>query len=98
MQKVESQFDPNAFDSNMGTSGSINFETPSLDSEEGGELHMPARHRCDACRIIGLYVTKTFKEKIDRYPSVKSGKKLLSESVVIELMEELCDNQKTFEG
>jgi len=98
MENMESQFNPDAFDANMGTSGSINFETPSLDSEEGGELHMPNRHRCDACRIIALNVAKKFQEKIDLYQSVKSGKKLLTESTVIELMEDLCDNDKSFEG
>merc|ERR1712130_28267 len=95
---IESQFDPKGFESSMGTSGSINFQTPKPDSEEGGEQHMPNRHRCDACRIVGLYAAKKFQEKIDIYPSVKSGKKLLSESTVIELMEDLYDNDKSFEG
>ena len=37
----------------MGEHGTLDFKTPELDSEEGGEQNMPLRHRCDACRIIG---------------------------------------------
>ena len=43
MEEIENQFDSSGFDDNFGSSGKINFQQPSPDSEEGGELHMPFR-------------------------------------------------------
>ena len=36
MEKMSSQFNPNDHDDNMGESGTIDFQQPSYDSEEGG--------------------------------------------------------------
>ena len=53
-QRIEmEQFNPDDFNDNMGSSGTIDFKQPEPDSEAGGEQNMPLRHRCDACRIIG---------------------------------------------
>ena len=60
-QRIEmEQFNPDDFNDNMGSSGTIDFKQPEPDSGAGGEQNMPLRHRCDACRIIGnfLYLTK----------------------------------------
>ena len=43
-------------------------------------------------------MAKKFQDKIDIYPSVKAYKKELTESVVTELIEDLCENDKNYDG
>ena len=43
-------------------------------------------------------MAEKLQEKIDLYPSVKSGKKELSESVVVDIIDDVCNNLKTFDG
>lgn len=57
---------------------------------------MPNHLRCDACRIVGLTISEKLQAKIDLYPSVKAGKKELSESDVVDLIDDLCNSSKTF--
>lgn len=47
---------------------------------------------------MSILMAKKFQDKIDIYPSVKAHKKELSESVVTELLEDLCENEKSFDG
>ncbi|CAG5097590.1 Oidioi.mRNA.OKI2018_I69.XSR.g15141.t1.cds [Oikopleura dioica] len=79
-------------------SGGINFQQPALDSEEAAENFMPARHQCDACRIVTMVLRQKLQEKVDLYPSIKAGKKLLRESDVVDLVEGVCESEKSFEG
>lgn len=79
-------------------SGGINFQQPALDSEEAAENFMPARHQCDACRIVAMVMKNKIQNKVDLYPSIKAGKKLLRESEVIDLVESVCESEKSFEG
>ena len=98
MSQMETQFNPEAHLNNMGDEGTIEFNQPKYDSEEGGGTHMPYHLRCDACRIVGLYMSEKLQAKIDLFPSVKAGKKELTESVVVDLIDDVCNNLKTFEG
>ena len=97
MKQMEIQFNPEEHLGNLGDEGSIEFAQPSYDSEEGGGVHMPDHLRCDACRIVGLFMSNNLQQKIDLYPSVKSGKKELSESTVVDIIDDVCNNWKTFE-
>ena len=45
-----------------------------------------------------MVMKNTIQEKVDLYPSIKAGKKLLRESEVIDLVESVCESEKTFEG
>ena len=94
----EGSFNADNYMDNMGSSGTLEFKTPELDSEEGGEQNMPLRHRCDACRIIGLTMQNAFDAKVNLYPSIRDGKKELSESQIDEILEDVCDKLKTWDG
>jgi hypothetical protein len=63
MDKIETQFDPN-IKSDFGTSGTINFQQPAPDTEDQGEIHMPLRHRCDACRIMSIMFAKKLQDLV----------------------------------
>ena len=82
----------------MGDHGTLDFKTPEPDSEDGGEQNMPQRHRCDACRIVGIKITEAFDNKVSLYPSIRDGKKELSESQIDEVLENVCDNLKTWDA
>ena len=77
-------------------SGSVRLEAPALDSEEGGNWHIAPHLLCDACRIISMEINQRITGEINKFPSVKSGKKDLSEDRVLEIIEEICDDPKTF--
>ena len=47
-------------------------------------------------KFVGLFITNKFQTMIDKNPKVKSGKKDLAESEVLDAVEEICDNYKTF--
>ena len=94
----EGSFNADNYMDNMGSSGTLEFKQPELDSEEGGEQNMPLRHRCDACRIIGLTMQNAFDAKVNLYPSIRDGKKELSESQIDEILEDVCDKLKTWDG
>ena len=70
------------------------------EEDEAANINMPNQYRCDACRIISMLITVTLQAKIDSLPSVKSGKKELSESDVIDILDLFCnqpqDNFKKF--
>ena len=70
------------------------------EEDEAANINMPNQYRCDACRIISMLITVTLQAKIDSFPSVKSGKKELSESDVIDILDLFCnqpqDNFKKF--
>ena len=58
------KFDP------QGT-GQLEFKNPGLDTEDGGDTHMPNKYRCDSCRILSMMITNMLQEKIgtvDRVP------------------------------
>jgi len=93
-----SDFNADDYLDNMGSSGTIDFKTPELNTEEGGEQNMPFKHRCDACRIIGIKMHEAFDKKVNLYPSVRDGKKELTESQILDLLEDVCDNLKTWES
>ena len=59
---------------------------------------MPLRHRCDACRIIGLKMNEHLDKKVNLYPSIRDGKKELTESQILEVLEDVCDNMKTWDS
>ena len=42
--------------SDDGSSGTISFQTPDLNDEEGHSPWMPDLLRCDACRVVALQV------------------------------------------
>ena len=106
------QFDSDDFADNMGSSGTIDFKQPEPDSEAGGEQNMPLRHRCDACRIIGklilfeyfvisnlgMKMVEKLDAKVNLYPSIRDKKKELTESQIFDVLEDVCDNMKTFDA
>nr|CAB3264169.1 marginal zone B- and B1-cell-specific protein-like [Phallusia mammillata] len=79
--------------SNDGTSGSISFGPPDLSDEETQANYMPTNLRCDACKAIASRFSTTLQGVIDKYKSVKEGKKDLSEDRILELFETICSDK-----
>jgi len=66
-----------------------------LSDEESLSPWMPATLRCDACRAISFQIWQAFNAYNEKRKSLKYK---LSESVVLDIMETLCDDAKTWEG
>ncbi len=45
-----------------------------------------------------MVMKNKIQDKVDLYPSIKAGKKLLRESEVVDLIESVCESEKSFEG
>nr|XP_039270181.1 marginal zone B- and B1-cell-specific protein-like [Styela clava] len=72
--------------------GSISMGTPDLSDEDSMSIHMPNYLKCDACRIIAFRFADTLEKEIDKFPSIRKGKKELSEDRVLDLLEGVCDD------
>ena len=55
MNDVENRFDGDKYTEDVPETGTIEFNPPGYDSEQGGGTHMPDHLQCDACRVIGKY-------------------------------------------
>ena len=106
MHKMEAEFDPTEHMSDdnlfkhMNPDGSrtLQFNEPGRDTEDGGAVHMPNMYRCDACRIVAMFITDALEGAIDKVHSIKSGEKELPESEIIDMIDDLCNKAlKTFE-
>ena len=59
MVEMESKFDEEAMKNDdsfiksmQGGTGTIQFENPGRDTEDGGNPNLPNMYKCDACRIL----------------------------------------------
>lgn len=73
-----------------GTSGTINFKTPTLNDEETHSMHMPSHLKCDACIAIVYQISKGFSELHQRRKSLK----MLPESEIYRIVEEVCTGKE----
>ncbi|XP_060591490.1 marginal zone B- and B1-cell-specific protein-like [Ruditapes philippinarum] len=76
-----------------GTEGVISFQTPTLNDEEAHSKHMPSHLKCDACTAIAFQLAKAFDDFHKKRPSLK----VLPESEIYRLVDEVCEEGKELE-
>ena len=80
---MEAKFDPEAFKDEKGFissmnsdgTGTINFENPGRDTEDGGDPNLPNKYKCDACKILAMLMENDINDRIEKNSAVKSGAK-----------------------
>ena len=71
--------------------------------EDEGEMYaemgyyMTTEFRCDACRIVSMFIKDELERIINFLQPVKEGKKELAESDVYDVVDGVCNDWKTFE-
>ena len=83
MNEMEAKFDPEAFKDeksfissmNSDGTGTINFENPGRDTEDGGDPNLPNKYKCDACKILAMLMENDINDRIEKNSAVKSGAK-----------------------
>ncbi|XP_070544672.1 marginal zone B- and B1-cell-specific protein-like [Ptychodera flava] len=71
------------------SSGKLSFKTPDLSDEEAYSLHLPQELKCDACRIVAY----TMKERFDAAHKKRPSLKVLPESEILDILDEICTDK-----